>query len=78
MAKSNGRTIKIIHIGAEFYLSTSTVMSSVYKVVDGGYERYDFGFLQRDLALGYNITIRQATKKEMTIFNAQLGKVRRP
>jgi hypothetical protein len=47
-------------------------MSSIYKIVGSGYERYDYGFLQRDLELGFTFEIRQATPLEIAGFEKRL------
>ena len=64
--------LTLVYIG-NFYIASGTRMSCLY-TEDG--QRYDFGFLQRALAKGQRITIRQATPEEMlhytNMFLAQL------
>jgi len=67
--------IWVIFIGNNFYYESGTVMSSLYKIVSGGYERYDWGFAERDLADGKSIRIRPADEQEMAIFNAELAEL---
>lgn len=55
-------TIELVYIGDEFYTKSKSIMSSLYTL---DFARYDYGFLQRDLELGYNVIIRQATKDEL-------------
>lgn len=41
------------------------------------FERYDLGFLQRDLAAGHSVEIRQATRDELKKFTTKLLQLRR-
>jgi hypothetical protein len=61
--------INLIYIGDKFYHESKTFMSSIYKV---NYERYDYGFLQRDLEIGEEIHIRQANPSELKYFESRL------
>lgn len=52
---------KLIFIGYKFYFESGTMMSSIY-TEDG--QRYDWGFVQRDLQNGIPVDIRPATDAE--------------
>lgn len=77
--KRDGNTVRleVVFIGMDFYMNSGSIMSSVYTVEDEQYTRYDFGFLQRDLAAGKEIVIRQATEEEMKIFEDKLSRIKR-
>jgi hypothetical protein len=64
--------IELVYIGEEFYTLSKTAMSSIYVIEDGQFTRYDYGFLRRDLVLGHEFHIRQATPEEKGIFSAKL------
>lgn len=76
--KSKTPTKQVVFIGEQFYLQSGTSMSSVYEVrtVNGKkeYKRYDYGFLQCDLANGIRVNIRPATDKERGMFARTLLK----
>lgn len=61
--------IELVYIGQDFYSRSKTMMSSIYKTTG---ERYDYGFLQRDLEAGAEIHIRQATGAEMRAYSLRL------
>jgi len=63
---------ELIFIGDNFYMESGTAMSSIYKV-NG--ERFDYGFLQRDLAAGKSFFIRPATKEELSHFKQVLQEI---
>jgi hypothetical protein len=54
--------IKLIFIGDEFYEKSKSMMSCLY-TEDG--RRYDWGFVNRDLAAGRTVQIRPATQREL-------------
>lgn len=56
-------TINLIHVGDYFYSKSGTSMSSIY--VEGTWERYDYGFVQRDLDRGNTVNIRPANDEEL-------------
>ncbi len=60
---------RLIYIGDHFYHRSGSMMSSIY-TEDG--ERYDWGFVQRDLGMGKSVTIRPATIREMTPYLEKL------
>jgi len=62
-------TVELIYIGEKFYFESNTVMSSIYTTRG---ERYDWGFMQRDLANNKSIHIRPATKEEILVFEGKL------
>lgn len=64
---------KLIYIGDEFYSRSNTEMSSIYE--EGTWERYDWGFVSRDLKKGKTITIRPATDAEFKLAVKQLFKI---
>ena len=66
--------MNIIYIGDNFYCESVSAMSSLY--TESG-ERYDFGFMQRDLRDGKEIHIRQATIAERNHYEARLNELRR-
>ena len=56
---------KLFYIGDQFYLKSNSIMSSIYE--QGSRNRYDWGFVERDLRQGKTIIIRPATKEEMSL-----------
>lgn len=75
----DSNVVEAFFIGDHYYRQSRTMMSSVYltgKRVhrDGStfYRRYDYGFLQRDLKLGKEVVIRQATQEERAWADARL------
>ena len=62
----------IVYVGEDFYRKSRTAMSSVY-TEDG--RRYDFGFLQVDLANGEEVMIRQATEVERGMYEQRLARM---
>lgn len=56
-------TINLFFIGDYFYTQSGTSMSSIY--MEGSWERYDWGFVQRDLRAGKKVNIRPATDAEL-------------
>ena len=67
--KTSKKTINLVYVGQRFYTDSSSSLSSIY---DEDFNRYDYGFLQRDLALGHNVTIRQATGLEIDYMDQKL------
>ena len=67
-------TTELFYIGDDFYPKSGTVMSSIY-TVEGRF-RFDWGFVQRDLASGKSVTIRPATPEEMKWAQAKLTEIR--
>lgn len=67
------KKIKIIFTGESFYRESGSIMSPLYKETG---ERYDYGFLQRDLANGCDISIRQATPKELDFYKNKLSLIK--
>ena len=61
--------IKVIYIGRHFYNESGTAMSSLY--TEAG-NRYDHGFMERDLMAGNRVTIRPATDIELAHYERQL------
>ncbi len=57
------KMIKLIYIGSDFYTRSQTMMSPIYE--EGTWERYDWGFVARDLRDGKSISIRPATDAEI-------------
>jgi len=57
----NEKETKLVYVG-DFYFRSKTFMSCIYTEDD---RRYDWGFVQRDLAEGKTITIRQANPDEV-------------
>ena len=78
--KSKTPAKQVVFIGDQFYRQSGSVMSSVYEVrtVNGKkeYKRYDYGFLQCDLANGIRVNMRPATDKELGMFVKTLLKVK--
>ncbi len=64
--------MELIFIGKKFYFESSTRMSSIY-TIDG--QRYDWGFVQRDLSQGKSIHIRPATEKELIPYAKRLATI---
>ena len=64
--------IKLVYVG-DFYFRSKTFMSCIY--TEEG-ERYDWGFVQRDLAKGETVTIRQATPEETMSYVDRLVELR--
>jgi len=54
--------MKLFYIGRDFYLKSSTMMSSIYEE-NGG--RSDWGKVEMALERGEEVHIRQATDKEL-------------
>jgi len=63
---------KLIYIGREFYEASKTTMSCLY--MDDG-SRYDWGFVERDLRNGKEVSIRPASLVEMAHFNRKLKEI---
>jgi hypothetical protein len=55
--------VNLFYIGNSFYSKSRTYMSPIYEV--GTYNRYDWGFVDRDLRKGSSVLIRPATLQEM-------------
>ena len=53
--------LELIYIGREFYMQSSTMLSSIYQITG---ERSDWGFVQVALSEGRSISIRPATESE--------------
>lgn len=79
--KSKTPTKQVVFIGDQFYSQSGSIMSSVYEVrtVNGKkeYKRYDYGFLQCDLANGIRVNIRPATDKELGMFCKALERTKK-
>lgn len=79
--KNKTPTKQVVYIGDQFYSQSGSVMSSVYEVrtVDGKkeYKRYDYGFLQSDLANGIRVNMRPATDKELGMFYKALERTKK-
>lgn len=67
--------IELVYIGERFYRYSHSMLSSIYKVVDGGYERYDYGFLKIALEEREDIVIRQAFPHEIKRFEQKLERL---
>lgn len=63
---------KLIYIGDKFYWQSGTMMSSIYSETG---QRYDWGFVQRDLAEGKTVTIRPASAEEFREYQIHLDKI---
>lgn len=59
----------LIFVGDEFYSRSSTMMSSLYTT---DFQRYDWGYVQRDLRNGIEIHIRPANTQEYEHLKAKL------
>lgn len=66
---------KLVFIGDSFYFSSGTMMSSLYRQTVTGWERYDWGFVSRDLSQGFPVTITPASKAELLVFEKFLEEV---
>uniref|UniRef100_A0A6H2A654 Uncharacterized protein n=1 Tax=viral metagenome TaxID=1070528 RepID=A0A6H2A654_9ZZZZ len=62
--------LSLIYIGSEFYVKSSTMMSSIY-TVDG--RRSDWGKVSIALEKGEEVHIRPATRKEMSQYRKMLA-----
>lgn len=62
---------ELIYIGDDFYWQSQTTMSCIYSVSG---ERYDWGFVQRDLRDGKPVNIRPATAEERAAYVAHRDK----
>ena len=69
--------IELIYIGDEFYMKSGTMMSAIYIKEGKRYDRYDWGFVNRDLRSGKSVTIRPATEEEMVPFLLRLEELKR-
>lgn len=63
----------IIFIGSEFYWKSSTIMSSIYEIIDDYLVRSDWGQVQVALQKGEEVHIRPATDAEMVWAYKKLG-----
>jgi len=63
--------MELIFVGEEFYSRSSTMMSSLYTT---DFQRYDWGFVQRDLRNGMEIHIRPAYKGEYDALKKELDR----
>ena len=66
---------EIVFIGDRFYYDSGTVMSNIYEVTPGGFKRYDWGFMQRNLEMGEAHFVRKAANEEMEYFEKKLKKI---
>jgi len=64
------KQIRLVYTGDHFYKESGSLMSPLYK--ENG-ERYDYGFLQRDLANGCEVTIRQCLPRELEYYTSKLN-----
>lgn len=60
---------KVYYFGEDGYNQTGTLLGVMYK--ENG-DRYDFGFLRRDLENGEEITIKQATPTMVSWMNMKI------
>ena len=58
----------IIYIGEDFYFETGTMMSCIYEKTSEGYERFDWGFMERAVRHGDTVVLRPATGEERGFF----------
>lgn len=65
------RLIEVIYLADHFYNESHSAMSPIYLTTG---ERYDWGFLQRDLSDGHDVHIRQATNDEYGYYERKLRK----
>jgi hypothetical protein len=63
-------TKQVIWYGQNAYERSGTFVSPMYE--DNG-NRYDWGFAERDLKAGYELTIRQATPDERVQFEERFA-----
>ena len=63
------KTTNLIYIGEKFYLKSGSMMSSIYTEE---FQRYDWGFVRRDLREGKTVNIRPADTIEMSIMENKL------
>ena len=70
--------LDIVFIGDRFYTDSGTMMSPLYRKVNGEFHRYDYGFMARDLAKGMGVNIRQACPEEKVLFLEMLLQHRKP
>jgi hypothetical protein len=66
--------IELIYIGERFYFDSGSAMSSIY-TIDG--QRYDWGFVKRDLANGLSVEIRPANRKEIEAAESRLEMIKK-
>lgn len=66
--------INLVFIGDHFYSESGSAMSPLY--TEEG-RRYDFSLIQRDLAAGKEVRIRQATQAEKDKYEARLSRMKR-
>lgn len=67
--------VELFFIGNDFYEKSQTIMSPIYRV--GTLERFDWGFVSLLLDEGKEVSIRQATKKEMEWAKMYLAEIRK-
>jgi hypothetical protein len=63
----------LVWIGDNFYMQSGSIMSSIY-TAEGG-QRYDWGFVQRDLREGKEVHIRPANTEEKLAAYEQLAEI---
>jgi len=68
----NRKDYQLIYIGRDFYLSSGTAMSSIYR--EGFVQRWDWSMVQKALDKGDYVHIRPATESEMDEAFRMLGR----
>jgi hypothetical protein len=63
--------IELIYIGDHYYEQSRSMMSPIYTIRG---ERYDWGYIQIDLANGHEVSIRQATPMERAFYDNLLAR----
>lgn len=66
--------VKLVFIGDNYYAESKSIMSPIY--TEHG-NRYDWGFVSRDLCQGKSITIRQANTIEHEYYKARLHELKK-
>lgn len=66
----------LVYVG-DLYFASGTVLSSIYEKTPDGYKRYDWGFVQRDLALGLDVMIRQGSPEDLAYFQEKLAEIQK-
>lgn len=64
----------LIYVG-DLYFASGTMLSPIYEKTPEGYKRYDWGFVQRDLALGLDVMILQGSPEDMDYFKGRLKEI---
>jgi hypothetical protein len=68
------KNVEMIYIGDSFYYESDTMMSPVYIKTGSYFKRSDWGKVQMMLDAGCTLTMRPATKDELSHFTEELEK----